>query len=104
MQAVFQKTIVTLQARNQPGNAIVMKHGKLISEALKPVRIDIARANGIRNVPFLSHHHEGDYADTCPACESGVRGLEHGSVPKRWCGQSPFRVCMALTLNFKFPE
>lgn len=104
MQAVFQKTIVTLQARNQPGNVIVMKHGKLISEALKQIRIDIARANGIRYVPFLSHHHEGDNADTCPACESGRRCMEQGNASRRSSGKSAFRVCMTLPLIYKLPE
>ena len=37
------------------------KHGKHICNALKQVRIDIARANGINYAP-RECHHEGDCA------------------------------------------
>ena len=50
-------------------NNVAMKHGKHICNALKQVRLDIARANGIEYQP-RECHHEGDCAGTCPACES----------------------------------
>ena len=52
-----------------------MKHGKHICEQLKAIRLDIARANGIKYVP-RECHHEGDCSGTCPACESEMRYLE----------------------------
>ena len=42
-------------------NNVAMKHGKHICNALKQVRIDIARANGINYAP-RECHHEGDCA------------------------------------------
>ena len=52
-----------------------MKHGKSICNTLKQIRLDIARANGIKYAP-RECHHEGECAGTCPACESEMRYLE----------------------------
>ena len=52
-----------------------MKHGKHRCNALKAIRLDIARANGIKYAP-RECHHEGDCAGTCPRCEEEVRYLE----------------------------
>lgn len=59
-----------------------MKHGKDICKALKAIRLDIARANGIAYAP-RECHHEGDCAGTCPACESEVRYLEREIARRR---------------------
>ena len=63
-----------------------MKHGKFICDTLKKVRLDIARANGIKYDP-TECHHEGDCAGTCPACESEMRYLEREIARRRSHGK-----------------
>lgn len=52
-----------------------MKRGKHICNTLKQVRLDIARANGIKYTP-QECHYEGDCSGTCPTCENEMRYLE----------------------------
>ena len=63
-----------------------MKHGKHICNALKAIRLDIARANGIKYAP-RECHHEGDCSGTCPACESEMRYLEREIARRRANGK-----------------
>lgn len=67
-------------------NNVAMKHGKYICNALKQVRLDIARANGINYAP-QECHHEGDCAGTCPACENEMRYLEREIARRRALGK-----------------
>ena len=63
-----------------------MKRGKYICDQLKQIRLDIARANGIKYAP-RECHHEGDCQGTCPACESEVRYLEREIARRRSHGK-----------------
>lgn len=56
--------------------------GKIKCEALKKIRKDIAKANGIKlEIPECTH--EGDCPGTCPRCESEVRYLERALDARR---------------------
>jgi len=68
-------------------NNVAMKHGKHICNALKAIRLDIARANGIEYQP-RECHHEDDCAGTCPACESEMRYLEREVARRRSNGRA----------------
>ena len=74
-----------------------MKHGKHICNALKQVRLDIARANGIEYQP-RECHHEGDCAGTCPACESEMRYLEREIARRRAHGKAALVAGVSLGL------
>ena len=74
------------------------KHGKHICNALKQVRIDIARANGINYAP-RECHHEGDCAGTCPACESEMRYLEREIARRRSLGKSALVAGVSMGLS-----
>lgn len=75
-----------------------MKHGKFICNQLKQVRLDIARANGIKYVP-RECHHEGDCEGTCPACESEMRYLEREIARKRSMGKVALIAGVSLGLT-----
>ena len=74
-----------------------MKHGKHICEQLKAIRLDIARANGIKYVP-RECHHEGDCSGTCPACESEMRYLEREIARRRSLGKAAIIAGVSLGL------
>lgn len=74
------------------------KHGKHICNALKQVRIDIARANGIEYQP-RECHHEGDCAGTCPACESEMRYLEREIARRRNLGRAAVVAGVSMSLS-----
>ena len=74
-----------------------MKHGKHICEQLKAIRLDIARANGIKYVP-RECHHEGDCSGTCPACESEMRYLEREIARRRSLGKAALVAGVSLGL------
>ncbi len=74
------------------------KHGKHICNALKQVRIDIARANGINYAP-RECHHEGDCAGTCPACESEMRYLEREIARRRALGKAALVAGVSMGLS-----
>ena len=74
-----------------------MKRGKHICETLRAIRLDIARANGIKYFPRVCHH-EGDCAGTCPACESEVRYLEREIARKRRLGKAAVVAGVSLGL------
>ena len=76
-----------------------MNHGKDICKALKQIRLDVARANGIDYNPTPCHH-EGDCAGTCPACESEVRYIEHEIARKRGLGKAALVAGVSLGLAF----
>ena len=78
-------------------NNVAMKHGKHICNALKQVRLDIARANGIEYQP-RECHHEGNCAGTCPACESEMRYLEREIARRRAHGKAALVVGVSLGL------
>ncbi len=78
-------------------NNVAMKHGKHICNALKTIRLDIARANGIEYAP-RECHHEGDCAGTCPACESEMRYLEREVARRRAHGKAALVVGVSLGL------
>ena len=75
-----------------------MKHGKHICEQLKAIRLDIARANGIKYAP-RECHHEGDCAGTCPACESEMRYLEREIARRRSLGKSALVAGVSMGLS-----
>ena len=75
-----------------------MEHGKYICNALKAVRLDIARANGIEYTPKACKH-EGECAGTCPACESEIRYLEREIARKRSMGKVALVAGVSLTLS-----
>ena len=65
---------------------------------LKQIRLDIARANGIKYAP-RECHHDGDCAGTCPACESEVRYLEREIARKRSLGKAALVAGVSLGLT-----
>ena len=75
-----------------------MKHGKYICNALKAIRLDIARANGIEYAPKACRH-QGDCAGTCPACESEMRYLEREIARKRSIGKAALVAGVSLALS-----
>lgn len=75
-----------------------MKHGKYICNALKAIRLDIARANGIEYTPTKCSH-DGECAGTCPACESEMRYLEREIARKRSLGKAAFIAGLSLGLS-----
>ena len=75
-----------------------MKHGKYICNALKAIRLDIARANGIEYAPKACDH-QGDCAGTCPACESEMRYLEREIARKRSMGKAALVAGVSLALS-----
>ena len=74
-----------------------MRNGKHICNALKAIRLDIARANGIAYAP-LECHHEGDCSGTCPACESEMRYLEREIARRRSNGKAALIAGVSLGL------
>ena len=74
-----------------------MKHGKHICEQLKAIRLDIARANGIKYEP-RECHHEGDCSGTCPACECEIRYLEREIAHRRSLGKAAIIAGVSLGL------
>mgnify|MGYP002620791268 CR=1 FL=1 len=74
-----------------------MNRGKHICNTLKAIRLDIARANGIKYAP-RECHHEGDCAGTCPACESEMRYLEREIVRRRTNGKAALVAGVSLSL------
>lgn len=65
--------------------------GKIKCEALKKIRKDIAKANGIKlEIPECTH--TGDCLGTCPRCESEVRYLERTLDARRKRG---FKIALA---------
>ena len=77
---------------------VMIKHGKYICNALKAIRLDIARANGIEYAPKACHH-EGECAGTCPACESEMRYLEREIARKRSMGKAALVAGVSLALS-----
>lgn len=75
-----------------------MKHGKFICDALKQIRLDIARANGIKYEP-RECHHEGECAGTCPACESEMHYLEREIARRRKLGKAALIAGVSLGLT-----
>ena len=75
-----------------------MKHGKYICNALKAIRLDIARANGIECAPKACDH-QGDCAGTCPACEREMRYLEREIARKRSMGKAALVAGVSLALS-----
>jgi len=75
-----------------------MKHGKYICNALKAIRLDIARANGIEYSPKACNH-EGECAGTCPACESEMRYLEREIARKCSMGKAALVAGVSLALS-----
>jgi len=76
----------------------MMKHGKYICNALKAIRLDIARANGIEYSPKACNH-EGECAGTCPACESEMRYLEREIARKCSMGKAALVAGVSLALS-----
>lgn len=74
-----------------------MNRGKYICNTLKQVRLDIARANGIKYAP-RECHHEGECAGTCPACESEMRFLVREIVRRRSLGKAALVAGVSLNL------
>ena len=75
-----------------------VKHGKYICNALKAIRLDIARANGIEYAPKACDH-QGDCAGTCPACEREMRYLEREIARKRSMGKAALVAGVSLALS-----
>ena len=64
-----------------------MEKGKHICNALKEVRLQVAKANDIKYAP-TECHHKGDCAGTCPKCEAEVRWLERQLQLRRQLGKA----------------
>ena len=77
---------------------VMMEHGKYICNALKAIRLDIARANGIEYTPKACDH-QGECAGTCPACESEMRYLEWEIARKRSLGKAALVAGVSLALS-----
>ena len=77
---------------------VMMEHGKYICNALKAVRLDIARANGIEYTPKACDH-QGECAGTCPTCESEMRYLEREIARKRSLGKAALVAGVSLALS-----
>ena len=77
---------------------MMKKQGKYICNALKQVRLDIARANGINYAP-QECHHKGDCAGTCPACESEMRYLEREIARRRALGKAALVAGVSMGLS-----
>ena len=71
--------------------------GKHICNTLKTIRLNIARANGIKYAP-RECHHKGDCAGTCPACESEMRYLEREIARRRSLGKAVLVAGVSLGL------
>ena len=76
----------------------MMKHGKNICNALKAIRLDIARANGIEYMPAKCSH-DGECVGTCPACESEMRYLEREIARKRFLGKAALVAGVSMALS-----
>lgn len=74
-----------------------MERGKKICNTLKAIRLDIARANGIKYAP-RECHLEGDCLGTCPACEAEVRYLEREIARRRSNGKAALIAGVSLGL------
>ena len=74
-----------------------MKRGKHICNTLKQIRLEIARANGIKYAP-RECHHEGDCTGTCPACESEMRYLEREVARRHSHGKAALIAGVSLGL------
>lgn len=74
-----------------------MERGKKICNTLKAIRLDIARANGIKYAP-RECHHEGDCSGTCPACEAEMRYLEREIARRSTLGKAAIVVGLSLGL------
>lgn len=74
-----------------------MERGKKICNTLKAIRLDIARANGIKYAP-RECHYEGDCSGTCPACESEMRNLEREIARRRANGKAALVAGVSLGL------
>ncbi len=77
---------------------MMKKNGKHICNALRQVRLDIARANGINYAP-RECHHEGDCAGICPACESEMRYLEREIARRRNLGRAAVVAGVSMSLS-----
>lgn len=75
-----------------------MKHGRLICDTLRAIRLDIARANGIEYAPTPCHH-KGECSGSCPACESEVRYLEREIAHKRSLGKAALVAGVSLAVS-----
>ena len=75
-----------------------MKHGKHICNTLKAIRLDIARANGIKYEP-RECNHKGECSGTCPACESEMRYLEREIARRRSLGRAALVAGVSLGLS-----
>ena len=74
-----------------------MRNGKHICNALKAIRLAIARAHDIAYAP-RECHHEGDCFGTCPACESEMRYLEREIARRRSNGKAALIAGVSLGL------
>ena len=75
----------------------MMKRGKKICNALKEVRMQVAKANDIKYAP-TECHYEGDCAGTCPKCEAEVRWLEQQLQLRRQLGKAVAMVGVSMGL------
>ena len=71
--------------------------GKKICDALKEVRMQVAKANDIKYAP-TECRHEGDCAGTCPKCEAEVRWLEQQLQLRRQLGKAVAVVGVSMGL------
>ena len=74
-------------------------NGKNICHALKTIRKQVAEANGIDYTPAPCHF-DGECSGTCPACEAGVRYLEHQLNLLRKAGKAVTVMGVALGMTF----
>ena len=75
-----------------------MEKGKRTCNVLKAVRLQIAKANEIKNEP-RECHHEGPCAGTCPACEAEVKYLEQQLQIRRMLGRAVMLTGIAAGLS-----
>lgn len=60
--------------QDKDNNKYIVANGKAVCVALKQIRIDIAKSNGILYEPSICHY-EGECPGTCPKCEQELNEI-----------------------------
>ena len=60
--------------QDKDNNKYIVANGKAVCAALKQIRIDIAKSNGILYEPSICHY-EGECPGTCPKCEQELNEI-----------------------------
>ena len=60
--------------QDKDNSKYIVANGKAVCVALKQIRIDIAKSNGILYEPSICHY-EGECPGTCPKCEQELNEI-----------------------------